>query len=65
MSLNQFPNNRACSVQEFHNYINIFLQIYSGTNLASEVPLLDTPSALVSLYTDNNNPHIPGIKDKH
>ncbi|XP_046658701.1 Bardet-Biedl syndrome 1 protein homolog [Homalodisca vitripennis] len=40
---------------------HVKLKVYSGTSLACEVPLLDAPSALVSIYTDNNEPRIPGI----
>uniref|UniRef100_A0A1B6E6Y3 Uncharacterized protein n=1 Tax=Clastoptera arizonana TaxID=38151 RepID=A0A1B6E6Y3_9HEMI len=37
------------------------LKVYRGTSLAAEIPIIDNPTAVLSLYTDNNEPNIPGI----
>ncbi|RZF38275.1 hypothetical protein LSTR_LSTR008998 [Laodelphax striatellus] len=40
---------------------HVKLKVYKGTSLSSEIVLLDFPSAVVSIYTDTNEPRIPGL----
>ncbi|XP_075223817.1 Bardet-Biedl syndrome 1 [Lycorma delicatula] len=40
---------------------HVKLKVYRGTALSSEIVLLDAPAAVLSIYTDTNEPRIPGI----
>jgi Bardet-Biedl syndrome 1 protein len=37
------------------------LKVYKGASLIKENNLVDTPTALISLYMDNLQPRVPGI----
>ena len=45
------------------NKSELKLKVYKGASLVKESNLVDTPTALISLYMDNLQPRVPGKLD--
>lgn len=46
-----------------YSHINFMSQVYRGTSLVAENPLLDLPVALVAFHMDHTQPRIPGTAE--
>ena len=53
-------DNKLVAAHYSTNKSELKLKVYKGASLVKESNLVDTPTALISLYMDNLQPRVPG-----
>ncbi|XP_066905188.1 Bardet-Biedl syndrome 1 protein isoform X2 [Halyomorpha halys] len=54
-------NDCKLIIGDFGNGIQLKLKVYKGTTMVADLPLLSQPAGILCIYTDRNEPRIPGI----
>jgi hypothetical protein len=54
-------DNKFIAAHYSLNKTELKLKVFKGASLIKESNLVDTPTALISLYMDNLQPRVPGI----